>query len=78
MVPTSLQQGQGGAAGADATTLGTFDAQLVEFLTKFIVRFYLVLWLLVLLYLGFKLWQWQARRHEQRKCGRMAKFWAGK
>lgn len=78
MGPTNVPQGQGGAAGADATTLGTFDAQLVEFLTKFIVRFYLVLWLLVLLYLGFKLWQWQARRREQRKFGRTTRFWSGR
>lgn len=48
--------------------LGVFDAKVVEIVPIVMVSSYLLLWLLLLLYLTYKLWQWQSRRLKRRQA----------
>lgn len=50
---------------AEAIALGAFDARVVDLAPRILWPAYLVLWLLVLLYLGFKAWQWSDRRSKR-------------
>lgn len=52
------------AAGVpdDGIVLGAFDAQVVETAPKVMMRSYFFLWLLLLLYLAYRIWQWERRR----------------
>jgi hypothetical protein len=51
---------------SDEITLGVFDSQVVEFVPKLMVRSYLLLWLLLLLYIAYKVWRWEQRRRSRR------------
>ena len=55
---------------ADDTVMGTFDLQLVSFLQDLIKWTYLLLLLLVLLYVAFRIWQWERRRLKQQRLRR--------
>jgi prepilin-type N-terminal cleavage/methylation domain-containing protein/prepilin-type processing-associated H-X9-DG protein len=46
----------------DGVVLGAFDAQVVEIAPKVMMRSYLLLWLFLLLYLAYRIWQWDRRR----------------
>jgi hypothetical protein len=53
-------------APAEGMALGAFDARVVELAPLLMMYSYLLLWLLVLLYLAYRIWQWRHHRHKRR------------